>query len=271
MSDNAYTIPAASIERQLDGGYFRDWLVAGPVAVSVDDLEQYQGEDFKAQIAEAYYNPSAEITMPSAEDERLNIDSDDEPSTLKWQAVQCGDDRFVDVSAFYHTCHHLRTWAYCQASLLKAADATFVLTTNGPADVWINGKHVHRQRHFHHQIPHRVPFPVSLTAGRNEILVRFEGVAVREYPYVMALQAVDVDTSAWSIHLPTTLDPIARSEKLAEAMGHAYLTQAVYNRDDTLQLHWAEEMPFKGKLTIRLQTSQHMADHDGTSGSGRQL
>ena len=33
-----------------------------------------------------------------------------------------------------------------------------VLTTNGPADVWINGQHCHRQEHFHHQIPLSVPF-----------------------------------------------------------------------------------------------------------------
>ena len=53
MSENASAIPAASIERQLDGGYFRDWLVAGPVAVPVPDLEQYPGKDFKTQIANA--------------------------------------------------------------------------------------------------------------------------------------------------------------------------------------------------------------------------
>ncbi len=257
MSENAYAIPAASIKRQMDGGYFRNWLVAGPIAVSVPDLEQYQGEDFKTQIADAHYNASAEIAMPPEEGALLDIDtSDDDSSTLKWEVVHCGVDRFVDVSAFYHTCHHLRTWAYCQASLPEAADVAFVLTTNGPADVWINGQHVHRQLHFHHQIPHRVPFTASLTAGHNEILVRFEGVAVRECPYVMALQAVDVDTSEWSIHLPTTLDPVARRERLEEAMSHAYLTRAVYNRDDNLELHWAEEMAFKGKLTIRLQTPE---------------
>jgi hypothetical protein len=255
MSENAFAIPAASIERQLDGGYFRDWLVAGPIAVPVPDLEQYPGEDFKTQIAKAYYTPSAEISMPPAEEAPLDVDSGEgETADLKWQAVHTGDDRFVDVSAFYHTCHHLRTWAYCQTSIPEAGETTFVLTTNGPADVWINGRHVHRQLHFHHQIPHRVSFAAPLIAGRNEILVRFEGVAVRECPYVLALQAVDVDTSAWSIHLPTTLDPITRREKLEEAMAHAYLTKAVYNRDDTLQLHWADEMTFRGKLTIRLQT-----------------
>ena len=255
MSEKTFDIPAASIERSLDGGFFRDWLVAGPVAVPVPDLERFPGENFKTQIAEAYYDTVSEITIPPAEAASFEIDSgQEEAATLKWEAVHTDDDRFVDVSAFYHTCHHLRTWAYCQVAVPESRETTFVLTTNGPADFWINGRHVHRHLHFHHQIPHRVPFPVELTAGRNEILVRFEGVAVRECPYVMALQVKDADTSDWTIHLPTTLETIARREKLEEGMAGAYLTQAVYNRDDTLQLHWAEEMTFKGKLNIRLQT-----------------
>ncbi|MEZ4833866.1 MAG: hypothetical protein R2873_18105 [Caldilineaceae bacterium] len=47
----------------------------------------------------------------------------------------------------------------------------------------------------------------ELTAGENAILVRFEGIAVRECPYVMALK---VDGDDLSVALPTTIEPAKR-------------------------------------------------------------
>ena len=114
-------------------------------------------------------------------------------TTLTWRYVRCLDDHFVDLTAFYHTCHYLRSWAYAQVIVPAVQQVTLILTTNGPADLWLNGRHIHRQEHFHHQIrSQRDAGTATLRAGRNEILVRFEEVAVRECPYAMALRIVEL-------------------------------------------------------------------------------
>lgn len=254
MSSETLDIPTSTIEYRLDGGYVRHWLVAGPAAQPVPDLSRFPGTDFKQQIADAYYQSTLEIDRPPAELTTATIDvGDDEPATVTWRVVHTEDDRFVDVSAFYHTCHHLRTWAYCQLDVPEACEKRFILTTNGPADLWLNGEHVHRHAHFHHQIPASVAFPVALSAGRNEIMVRFEGVAVRECPYVMALQVTDQIDADWTIHLPSTIEPLKRRQVFEEFFSHAYLPRAVYYREDVLDLHWAEELPYRLQINVRLR------------------
>ena len=255
MSDEILEIPTTSIEYRIRDGYVRHWLVAGPLAVPVPDLERYPGANFKEQIARACYDHEPEITQPPAERASFGLPSGGGQSQkLMWEVVHCDDDRFVDVSRFYHTCHHLRTWAYCQLIAPAKGEVPFVLTTNGPADVWINGQHVHRHLHFHHQIPHSVRFLADLDEGRNEIMVRFEAVAVRECPYVMALQVADPELAEAPVILPTTVEPVVRRQKLEEAMAHAYLEKAVYYRDEPLKLCWADDMTYRGKLTVRLQS-----------------
>ena len=146
----------------------------------------FKGEDWKLQIARHYYEADSGVTQPPVQDEPFEVGD----AKLEWNYFRCDDDHFVDCTAFYHTCHYLRSWAYSQVVSPSAQDVTCVLTTNGPADVWLNGKHVHRQEHFHHQIPHSVSFQARLIKGHNEFLVRFEEVAARECPFAMALQIV---------------------------------------------------------------------------------
>ena len=84
------------------------------------------------------------------------------------------------------------------------------LTTNGPADVWINGTHVHRQSHFSHQDPQSVAFSAALQEGDNDIIVRFEEVAARECPYVMALHVAGVDADDVVVKVPSATERTAR-------------------------------------------------------------
>jgi len=174
------------LDYALENGYVHNWLVAGPQATRVDDLERYTGADHKMQITQHYYERESCIAQMPAETETLRIGDFE----ADWEYVRCRDDHFVDLSVFHHICHYLRAWAYAQLVSPTAQSVTFILTTNGPADVWLNGEHVHRQEHFYHQIPNRVSFQANLQAGANEILVRFEEVAARECPYAMALQLV---------------------------------------------------------------------------------
>jgi hypothetical protein len=204
-------MPVYHVRYELENGFIHNWLVAGPQAIPVPDLNHFQGEDWKLRIARHYYETDSAVTQPPVENESFEVGD----AKLSWDYNRCDDDHFVDCTAFYHTCHYLRAWAYSQVVSPVAQEVTCVLTTNGPADVWLaeRGQHVHRQEHFHHQLPHSVSFQVKLAEGPNEFLVRFEEVAARECPYAMALRVVGLSPEAF-VFLPTLHEGVARRETL---------------------------------------------------------
>lgn len=238
-----------SLKYTLHNGFIHDWLVAGPLAVEVKDLERFTGPEYKMQIAEHYFQAGSGVTHTPVE----KLPFEEEGSGLTWEWVRCADDHFVERTAFYHLTHYLRSWAFARIEVKKAVQGTWTLTTNGPADVWLNGKHVHRQMHFHHQIPHGVSFEANLKAGSNEILVRFEEVAARECPYVMALHIAAPDDA--QVLLPTSMTPLDSRQRVGEALAEAYLERDVFRRNDTITVCWPDDMPQNVSIAARLQTA----------------
>ncbi len=236
-------------EYPLQDGYIHNWLVAGPQAIEVTDLDRFQGEDFKQQIARHYYEEGSGIEQPPVDWTKFKVGD----TELTWNYYRCRDDHFVDQTAFYPTCHYLRSWAYAQLRTSAGQDVTWILTTNGPADVWVNGQHVHRQEHFHHPLPHSVSFQVTLQEGTNEILVRFEEVATRECPYVMALQIVGLEDENALVLIPTQNEAIARRHKLERAFERAYIDRDVYRFHDEITVRWSDDMAETCLLAVRFQ------------------
>lgn len=243
-------MPVHYVRYELDHGYIHNWLVAGPQAIPVLDLDRYQGEDFKSQIARHYGETDSGITQTPVQDGPFEAGD----AKLEWRYVRCDDDHWVDCTAFYHTCHYLRCWAYSQVVSPAAQEVTCILTTNGPADVWLaeRGQHVHRQEHFHHQASHSVSFQVNLREGPNEFLVRFEQVAARECPYAMALQVVGLSPEAF-VFVPTSHAGVARRQNIERVIEAAYLDRDVFVWDDEITVHWPEDMTASAALTVRLQ------------------
>jgi hypothetical protein len=242
-------MPVSHLEYELHSGYIDNWLVAGPQAIFVPDLERFEGPDFKLQIARHYHERDSGIAQTPAERDTFAAGD----TTLIWRYARCRDDHFVDITAFYHTCHYLRSWAYAEVICPEPRETTLILTTNGPADVWLNGQHIHRQEHFHHQIPHSVAFQATLQEGRNQVLMRLEEVAVRECPYAMALRIVDSAFAAIPVQLPTLVEQVARRQLLERVFEAAYLDCDVYTRNAAIVVRWPDWMPETASLTARLQ------------------
>ncbi|MBN1218023.1 MAG: hypothetical protein JXM69_03760 [Anaerolineae bacterium] len=234
---------------KLHHGYLHHWLVAGPQAIPVSNLNHFQGEDFKLQIVRHYHQPESGVTQTPVDQATFRVGD----TELKWNYLRCRDDHFVDLSAFYHTCHYLQAWTYARVASATSQKVTFILTTNGPADVWLNGHHIHRQEHFYHQLPHRVPFQATLHEGHNEILVRFEAVATRDCPYAMALQIVGLPAET-PVFLPTTHEDVTRHHTLEQMFEAAFLDRDVYVWDDQIILRLPEDMPPPATAAIRFQT-----------------
>jgi hypothetical protein len=112
----------------------------------MDNLERFSGDDLKLQITRHHYQEHSGITHPPQEWEPPFSIGDE---TCRWRYTRCLEDHFIDLSAFYPTCHYLRTWAYAEVRCPQAQEITSLLTTHGTADLWLNGQHLHRQEHFH--------------------------------------------------------------------------------------------------------------------------
>jgi len=237
------------LEYQLQKGYVHNWLVAGPYAIAISDLDRFEGQDYKLQIARHHYRRISDINDPPVERESFQVGD----TEFTWRYRRCLDDHFVDLSTFCHTCHYLRSWAYSQVISSSSQEVTFVLTTNGPADLWLNRQHVHRQEHFHRQDPRSVSFQGTLEEGPNEILVRFEEVAARECPYVMALQIAGFATQEIAVHVPTTIENVKRRQMFERAFEQAHLEHDIDYGGGGISMRWSDDLDTRCSYTLRLQ------------------
>ena len=241
----------------LTQGYIHNWLVAGPHAQAIEIFETFTGPDFKQQISEHYYQAETGLKSVPVDQAKFTVDGVE----LQWKHFRCADDHFVNVTDFYHTPHYLRTWAYAEVDAPYAQDITLVLTTNAPADVWLNGEHIHRQAHIEHQIPKSVIFSASLNQGPNQILVRFEAIGVRECPYLMALKLQDFVATTikkqrdavQSVRLPTANAAIERYQALESFFQSAYFDRDTFVHDNDVTIRWPKGQGQKQSYTIRLQ------------------
>ncbi len=235
------------LEYELCDGFIHNWLVAGPLETPVTDLPDGSlgepGQKLRivrdAQRAREQTSVGSELTGDPVDRGAAMVGD----QQLRWSYVRCLDDHFVDLSTFRHEWTYLRAWAYTRLNLFDPAEVTLVLTTNGPADVWINGEHVHRHEHFHHQDPQSVAFQVSLQADDNEILVRFEEVAARECPYVMALAVEGAfDPEDVTVKVPSATERTVRHMMLERVFEQAAVAEVVSYRGRVVNLHWPHDL-----------------------------
>ena len=252
----------------LRAGFVHDWLVAGPLATPIAEVDGYTGPDDKSRIvadvraAAAAGGSSPEGAIPASPEvfagalERHSFVPDREET--RWRVVRCLDDHFVDVSTFQHTPHFLQAWAYCVLDVPGACEVTFALTTNGPADIWVNEEQGHRVEHFHHQLPETVSFSAKMKEGRNEVKICFEAVALRECPFVMALQLTDLKVEGlnslddFRVLLPTSVRPANRRQTLESIFDQAYLDRDVYSRHAKVTVRWPDGQPVTDDFALRL-------------------
>jgi len=290
-----------SIHYNLEHGFVHNWLAAGPQAIPVE-LEQFQGDNIRQLIAQRYYEStsrnrsSVEITKTPVErgplTEGLFQVGDYSGS---WNYYPCREDHLVDHSGTYPGPHFLRSWAYTQLANKKAQEVLFVLTTHGPVDLWLNGKHVQRQEYVFEQhlavaSPARsLPFKVLLKKGVNKILIRFEAVAIQECPHAMALQVCKLRdgqpaqlaeqevpmepypaNEGIHVSIPTLIDRVSRRNQFERVAAVTYIDRDVFEPNDQIRLRWPEDLEEPSPANIRLMTNAGQiyaeATVDGTAG-----
>ncbi len=244
-------MPVSYVSYDLHDGYVHHWLVVGPQSIPLDPLNAPLDGDVKAQIAERYHTVASGVTRQPVEPGVLaEADFTLGDYTGRWAYTRCNADHFVDCTDFYLTPHYARAWAYTQIVVPQAGPVTLILTTHGPADVWVNDAHCHREMAFGF---HQAAFTANLTEGSNAILVRFTQVGVGECPHTMALQVCNAPDDARA-QIPTVIDDVNYRNHLERLFDTAYLDRDVFVWDEFVTVHWAAGEGAPEDMLIRLQT-----------------
>ena len=225
----------------LQDGYIHNWLTAGPQVIEVS--ESFDGEDVERQIVQHYTMEESGIKEMPVERGSLSEGT----FTVggyegAWSYTRALADHTVDFSETYPTLSYVRAWAYAQVEAPAAQEVECVLSTHGPADVWVNDEHVHRHEDVHGQRLHDVSFAVSLSEGRNEILVRLESSAAGAGPLGLALRVdgLPADAQEEAVVIPTTIEFVERRNAFERVFKDAYVDQAVFMPKDKLVVHWGD-------------------------------
>jgi hypothetical protein len=246
--------PRSYLPYELDGdGYVDNWLVAGPQTIDVSDLKGPAREDLTVQVAQHYYTLDSQIAeTPREWDPPFFVDGE----TFRWRYTRCREDHLVDLSGIYCPAHYLRSWAYAEIACDETHQVSLVLTTWGPADVWLEDEHLHRHEAFHGGGAQSVTFPATLREGHNGLLVRFEQVALGACTYAMALQVTpkpDRESAAMSVMLPTIIEDVDRRKNLEEVIEAAYLDRYVYGGGDPVVVQWPPDLETSTNVGLRFR------------------
>jgi hypothetical protein len=230
------------LEYPLNGGFINNWLVAGPKSTPIDGPDRFSDDEasYKLEVTRQFTCQDVTLSESPVDQEATSINGDQ----LTWRYIRCHEDHFVDVSNYYPNWQHLCTWAYAQINLPAPIQGTFVLSTRGPADIWLNGNHIHSQENYQaNLLSARVPASLE---RENVLLIRFEQVAVRECEHVMALQIVDLPSEEVEkeikIRIPTKARYPLRHQAFEQLLENAYLEEVVNHWGAHFNLRWAENV-----------------------------
>ncbi len=252
------------LEYTLQNGFVNNWLVAGPFQqpVKIDLGSHTEESQRKLQIVRAHEDPNPGFTGEPVDLSSFGYRG----QTLIWRYFHCREDHLVDVSAVYPTWQFLRTWAYVRLKLRSSAVVELCLAVPGPAQVWLNGKRVFHKEDFQPAIQ-PIRFRADLERD-NELVVRFEQVAVGECANIMALQVVELPAGMkadeFLVQVPTSARFPHRQQIFERLLEKAYLEEAVNYRGSKVNLHWAEDTDEGIRYAYQLQDSQERVYVEGS-------
>ena len=135
-------MPIAYVHYDLQDGYIHNWLAGGPQVVAVNHTD-------KEKIFREFYKPDSGISKKPVEQGTLG-DAAFKVGSFQgqWVYTRCQEDHFIQHSRSFTSPHYLRSWAYAQLMSKEIQDVVLVMTTYGPADLWVNDKHMLRQEGY---------------------------------------------------------------------------------------------------------------------------
>jgi len=264
------------LEHRLVNGFIHNWLVAGPRIASVEGSLPWPADEGGPGLQALYHalpqalrQPVADLSLEPQEMTEVELDG----ARLSWRYARCLDDHLIDLSCELPRWNYLSAWAYTSLKLDAAQTAEFEITSDGPADVWLNGAHALRVESFQPGGRERVSCAVELREGLNPILVRFETLGVRACPFGLALRVRGLsEETAQTVQVlvPSGARYPRRHEMIEELFEKAYLEEVVNHRGAHFNLRWAEDKGFSMKYSFQIQDPEGLCYVEGNWETGEE-
>ena len=247
----------------LSDGFIHNWLAAGPLLYPVPNADT-ASSDVAQGILQRYYEPESGVDDAPVDAAPIGPLTKDYP-LLIWRYTACREDHFVNMSSAAPTWSYLRAWAYAQVVVGAAQAVSLRLTMFGPADVWLNGVHIHRQAELDPAQPHTTVVPATLAAGTNALLIRFEGAGFKDIVCDMALKVEGLVGEA-EVTLPTSIEPEFVDKRMAleklaarptfDRYVYGYMDGDRLNQNEPIVVTFPNDLETGGTLIMRLQSLQ---------------
>lgn len=242
---------------ELQDNFIHNWIVTGPSITPIPGNKHPDKPELFKRLSITEY--------PLTSTEETSLPADQNPFELgeyksNWIYTRCHLDHYASVNAHCQRWSHLRAWAYTQIKVPNSQTASLRLVTQGPADIWVNGKHIFRQDGFADRGTQSIQFAADLNADINELLVSVENIAVGDCSLAMALEIVNLPTSEAKdeieIRVPTRARRPARMQRLEHILEYAYLEDVVNHRGAHFNLRWAEDLDDTARINYQVQDVQ---------------
>jgi hypothetical protein len=246
------------LEYQLDNGFIKNWLVAGPYQrpVQVSGLPD-EAQDQMLSLAREMQDKTTGYSEPPVDRTEFAYAGE----KVMWRYYRCGVDALVDVSQVYPVWKFARTWAHARLMVTQPAPVTFSLSVTGPATVWLNGKQVFEVEGFPGEL-RTAQFQVELDQ-ENDLLVRFDQLGVRSVRNQMSLQALDHQSDI-SVRLETKARYPYRHQQFEAMLEKAYLEEVANVRGNIVDLRWAEDTTEELHYGYQIQDAEERIYIDGS-------
>jgi hypothetical protein len=243
----------------LKNGYIHDWLVLGP-AVTPVTAQPEAGEGapaYRARLLQDAAHAACEFPRPPQELEK--VERFGEP--LYWEVEHCQDDHLLERSITVPVYGLVRVWAFARLACPVATSVPLSVALSCPASIWLNGQHVkncERMTAADDQTAQTVTFTASLKPGNNDLFVRMQQVAAGDAVLALAVRVDGPSAQGFKIRVPTITEEPKQRQAWEHALAHAYLDQAVYQRDQMVTVICGDAMTGSRVGSVRLQQPDGM-------------
>lgn len=167
-------------------GFVTHFLVSGPVLREVEAIEAKESK--KDQLAmESELRKKIITTIDSLRTEKVSLGELSELG-VPWEYYYSHGNYFIDKSTFYPLLKKVEMLAATYLYVEEECTIDAVLWSFGAFEVFVNGKKQAKSLEPVYKPMNRCDFTLPLNVGKNEIIIRFQNLGVRDTRNILGFQ-----------------------------------------------------------------------------------
>lgn len=208
-----------------------NWLVAGPLLITIPDAHRYDPAG-RAALFDEYARTEPLISGPFVEGDTFTVSG----APLTWRNFACKEDHQLDFTQWFMRASYARAWAYVEIESEIAHDVQAELYSQGHADIWQYGKLIHHSDAFNLSDLQRSDFSLHIEPGVNPLLLRFTTVSINNTEFSQALRLPGLPSGSAKLRVPVHTADVAQRQRLEAAFERVYMIRDVFQADEEIRL-----------------------------------